>query len=298
MGMYAVDAADDLGDLGNSAREGRAAATLRRRQLSQGKQALNGDGDGMAAGADAGAPPAAENLQANGAGAPAAASDGQGAPNGAQGAPGGTAVATDGVAGAHAGRAISMQRRRQLSQGKEALNGDGDRAAAAAASDGQGAPNGAQGAPGGTAVATDGVAGAHAGRAISMQRRRQLSQGKEALNGDGGGTAAAPGGAPPAEENLVDGAGSGREQARARRAEASRFGSAGVSRPQQQGRVTYPPKVIVSPTQRGQRVTGLRIGPGVKVTGDEPGEALPVSGTQYFAADGPAPAMGGRPKVG
>lgn len=38
---------------------------------------------------------------------------------------------------AHLGRALSMQRRRQLSQGKQALNGGGDRTAAAA---GAGAP--------------------------------------------------------------------------------------------------------------------------------------------------------------
>ena len=123
-----------------------------------------------------------------------------------------------------------------------------------------------------------------------MQRRRQMSQGKAALDGAG---------APPAAENLgVDGAGSGREQARARRAEASRLGSAGISRPQREGRVTHPPKVVVSPTHRDQRVTGLRIGPGVRVTGDEPGAALPVTGTQYVPADGSAPASGAGPKVG
>ncbi|MCA1684191.1 MAG: CsoS2 family carboxysome shell protein, partial [Actinobacteria bacterium] len=71
-----------------------------------------------------------------------------------------------------------------------------------------------------------------------------------------------------------------------------------VSRPQREGQVTYPPKVIVSPTHGDQRVTGLRIGPGERVTGDEPGAALPVSGTQYVAADGSAPAMGAGPKVG
>ncbi len=45
-------------------------------------------------------------------------------------------------------------------------------------------------------------------------------------------------------------------------------------------------------------MTGLRIGPGVRVTGDEPGAALPVSGTQYVPADGSAPAFGAGPKVG
>ncbi len=54
----------------------------------------------------------------------------------------------------------------------------------------------------------------------------------------------------------------------------------------------------MSPTHRDQRVTGLRIGPGVRVTGDEPGAALPVSGTQYVPADGSAPASGAGPKVG
>ena len=46
MGMYAVDAADtsDLVELRDAARNGRAAAVSRRRQLSQGKQALNGAG--------------------------------------------------------------------------------------------------------------------------------------------------------------------------------------------------------------------------------------------------------------
>ena len=57
MGMYAVDTADaaELGELRDAARGGRAAATLRRRQLSQGKQALNGGGR-TAAAAGAGAP--------------------------------------------------------------------------------------------------------------------------------------------------------------------------------------------------------------------------------------------------
>ncbi len=244
--------------------------------MSQGKRALNGGG----------APPAAEN--------------GQGAPSGAQGDPGDTAVATNGVAAAHLGRALSVQRRRQMSQGKRALNGGG---APPAAENGQGAPSGAQGDPGDTAVATNGVAAAHLGRALSVQRRRQMSQGKRALNGAGAPPAAengqgAPSGAaaPPAAEDL-HGADSGREQARARRAEASRFGSAGVSRPQREGRVTHPPKVIVSPTHRRQRVTGPRIGPGVRVTGDEPGAAAAGVGAQYVPADGPAP-PGAGPKVG
>ena len=58
MGMYAVDTADaaELAELRDAARGGRAAATLRRRQLSQGKQALNGGRDRTAAPAAAGRP--------------------------------------------------------------------------------------------------------------------------------------------------------------------------------------------------------------------------------------------------
>jgi len=54
----------------------------------------------------------------------------------------------------------------------------------------------------------------------------------------------------------------------------------------------------VSPTHGGQRVTGPGIGPGVRVTGDEAGAALPVSGSQYVPADGSPPAPGAGQKVG
>ena len=226
MGMYAVQAADDLSEFGDAARNGRALSVQRRRQLSQGKQGVNG-GD---------APLAAEIRHGNGAGAPAAPT-GHGPSNGTQAAPGGSNGATDGVAAAHLGRSLSRERRRQLSQGKQALTAGAGQTAAAA---GLGTPGGAEG----------------------------------------------------------NGAVSPREQAQARRAEASRLGGTTVSRPERQGRVTYPPKVIVSPTPGGQRVTGLRIGPGVRVTGDEPGAALPVSGTQYVAADGPPPAPAAGTKVG
>ncbi len=231
---------------------------------------------------------------------------------------------SDGVAAAHLGRTISMQRRRQLSQGKQALNGglngggpppaaaDGQRGPSAVdaahlgrtismqrrrqisqgkvALDGAGAPPAAANSQRGPSAVSDGVAAAHLGRTISKQRRRQMSQGKMALDG-----ADAP---PAAESPGVDAVGTGREQAIARRAQAGRLGSTGISRPQPEGQVAYAPKVFVSPTDRDQQVTGLRIGPGVRVTGDEPGAALPVTGTQYVAADGSAPAMASGPKVG
>ncbi len=49
-----------------------------------------------------------------------------------QSAPAETPVAINGVAAARLGRALSMQRRRQVSQGKQALNGGGDRTPAEA----------------------------------------------------------------------------------------------------------------------------------------------------------------------
>jgi hypothetical protein len=100
-----------MGALGDAARDGRAAAMARRRALAAGRSAL---------------PPSNERVRT--------ASNRHGAPSGAQGTPNpkGTASETDAVTAARLGRALSMQRRRQLSQGKQALNGGGDRTAAAA----------------------------------------------------------------------------------------------------------------------------------------------------------------------
>ncbi len=58
MGLYAVQTADsgDLAARRDAARDGRAAAMRRRRQLSQGKRALNGGSDRRAAAARARAP--------------------------------------------------------------------------------------------------------------------------------------------------------------------------------------------------------------------------------------------------
>ena len=105
MERYGVPTADsgDLAARRDAARAGRAAAMSRRRALAAGRSALA---------------PAHERVRAGfreaGRRAPAAAVD-----------------ATDGVADAHLGRALSMQRRRQMAQGKQALNGGGDRTGAA-----------------------------------------------------------------------------------------------------------------------------------------------------------------------
>ena len=129
MGMYEDQTADtgDRAALRDAARAGRAAAMSRRRALAAGRSALAPAHERVRKGfrkAELRAPAAAVDAT------PAAAHNGQGA----HGPPGGTVVATDGVAAARLGRALAMQRRRQLAQGKQALNGGGDRTAAAAGS--------------------------------------------------------------------------------------------------------------------------------------------------------------------
>ncbi len=132
MHLYVVQTADsgDLAGLRDAARGGRAAAMSRRRALAAGRSALAPAHERVRTGfreAELRAPAPAVDAT------PRAAPHGQGAPSGAQGAPGRTAVATDGVAAAHLGRALSKQRRRQMSKGKQALNGGGRTAAAAGA---------------------------------------------------------------------------------------------------------------------------------------------------------------------
>jgi hypothetical protein len=132
MGLHADQTANsgDLAGRRDAARDGRAAAMSRRRAVAAGRSALPPAHERVRTGsrkAELRAPAAAVGAT------PPAAPNGQGAPSGAQGAPRRTASATDGVAAAGLGRALSMQRRRQLSQGKQALNGGGDRTAAAAA---------------------------------------------------------------------------------------------------------------------------------------------------------------------
>ena len=132
MRLYVVKTADsgDLAARRDAGREGRAAAMSRRRALTAGRSALAPPHERVRTGfreAELRAPAPAVDAT------PPAAPHGRGALSGAQGDPGRAAGATDGVAAAHLGRALSKQRRRQMSQGKRALNGDGRTAAAAGA---------------------------------------------------------------------------------------------------------------------------------------------------------------------
>jgi hypothetical protein len=126
MRVHVVQTADsgDRGALRDRARHGRAVATPRRRALAYDRSALAPSHERVRTG-----PPEAE-LRAPAAAGDAtrpAAADGRATRSGAHGAPEATAVPINGVAAARLGRALSMQRRRQLSRGKQALNGGADR---------------------------------------------------------------------------------------------------------------------------------------------------------------------------
>ncbi len=156
-----------------------------------------------------------------------------------------------------------------------------------------------------------------AGRAASIARRRASSRGKAALPpaservrtgvraaGFPAPVAAAAGTAPVAQRpaGAAGEAASCRELARARRAQLAQRGRqdaplAPPDRPPREGEIRYAPKVAESPTHGGVCVTGLRIGRSARVTGDEPGAMLPVSGTQYVGGDAGG-ARPGAPKVG
>lgn len=226
------------------------------------------------------------------------------------------------------GRAAAMGRRRALVAGKAGLPAARERvrsgrreaalaaplppaavasmpASAPAAAD---APPSAVTAPRPAEPAVAAAIGSGAGRQMSMLRRRQQSAGKIALGPVTPGAASTPAAADfPTDSGAPSEAcdtGSCREQARARRSEMARVGRGAApparpSRPQPQGRIEYAPKVVESATAGGQRVTGLRIGRGAQVTGDEAGAAIAVSGTGYIAGDEPGSARsGGGHKVG
>lgn len=228
---------------------------------------------------------------------------------------------------AQSGRAAAIARRHALSAGKAALPQAADRMRsglrsaavpqAPAASD-TALPKPAPAAPApvaaSTAAAVNSV-GSLGGRLLSMLRRRQMSAGKQSLpvaaavSSSAAATlpATTPSNPAPsyafAAPDMGNSASSGREQARARRAELSRNGRGNAapaqpSRPVRQDPPASLIKVNESPVSGGGQVTGSRIGRGRQVTGHEPGATLPISGTQYIVANGDAAVCAGGPKVG
>jgi hypothetical protein len=168
----------------------------------------------------------------------------------------------------NSGRAASMARRKALAQGKAALPPPTERTRtgfrqAQLPSDARAAsaPPAPIAAPSAAAPATT-VPPPAGGRSLLKWRRQQLARGKAGLQGA---TRAAA-------ESEPEPAAAAAQSPTPQRATAS---------PAPQGGLDYPPKAFASPTQGGARVTGLRIGRGEQVTGDEAGADLPVSGTQY-----------------
>ncbi|MEW5710346.1 MAG: CsoS2 family carboxysome shell protein [Pseudomonadota bacterium] len=231
-----------------------------------------------------------------------------------------TMTATMAATGELTGRDASRARRAALAQGKTALPPPrerirtGERAAAILPAHGlPHAPETVTTAPSTPRVeySTVSTAGpgltrseALTGRALSIARRQSLSRGKEGLKQWQSmvGAVAVPVEnrpvAEPASALCTDG--SCRDIARALRAERARNGRGNApparpsGRPRSREPIKYPPKVADTTTYGQQRVTGIRIGRGVNVTGDEPGAALPVTGTQYIGTEtGYTPRTGG-----
>jgi hypothetical protein len=106
------------------------------------------------------------------------------------------------------------------------------------------------------------------GKEMSMQRRRLVSAGKAALQ------AAAPGAPPPVPL--------GRRGRAQQSAQAANQTAAQSTEPAKiQPPATYVPKVTISETFAGARITGVHVGTHGQVTGIERGLGAPVSGTEY-----------------
>ena len=124
-------------------------------------------------------------------------------------------------------------------------------------------------------------------RAASVARRRaQSARGKAGLRGGGMSAAQTARAANPGV--------SGRELAKALRAERSQRGRCGEKASEPVGRrrqrrdkqsTTAYWKVGVSETTHGQQVTGTLVGRSRKITGDEPSTCRVITGTEYLGAD-------------
>lgn len=217
------------------------------------------------------------------------------------------------------GRAASRERRSMLVQGKTALPPPSERSRDGAHSAGApavGAMPAISSAPAPMPVAAEPVATAPApqpaapvasapvnraasGREMSRARRQAMVQGKSALKQFAGQAPVAaqaapvssPMSAPVVGSGAPQSAGSARMAAQALRAARARYGRGDQPAPRPSGRVrnatqlNYAPKVATSETYAGGKVTGVRIGRGMNVTGDERGVALQVTGSQYIGKE-------------
>jgi len=188
------------------------------------------------------------------------------------------------------GRAASLARREALVQGKGALQ---------QLNRGQAVAQPSAFTPAPAAAPANAPRFPTGGRDASIARRNALVQGKKGLQQvgqtqGGGVAAAAPASMPVATSAPATNEGAAatsRQVAQAVRANRATFGrggaaaarTAGVPRAAQP--IQYPPKVADTTTYGGRRVTGVRIGRGPNVTGDEPGASLPVTGSQYVGTE-------------
>lgn len=200
------------------------------------------------------------------------------------------------------GRAASLARREALVQGKGALQQQNRAQAVAQPSAFTSAPVSAP------ASAPRFPTG---GRDASIARRNALVQGKKGLQQvgqtQGGSVAAAAPSMPvatPAPATNEGASATSRQVAQAVRANRATFGRGGAaaaraaSAPREAQPIQYPPKVAETSTYGGGRVTGVRIGRGPNVTGDEPGASLPVTGSQYYGTEAGFQPRHGGIKVG
>ena len=200
------------------------------------------------------------------------------------------------------GRAASLARREALVQGKAALQQLNRTQAVAQPSTFTPAPTSAP------ASASRFPTG---GRDASIARRNALVQGKKGLQQvgqtQGGSAAPAPASMPaatPAPATNEGASATSRQFAQAVRANRATFGRGGAAAaralgtPREAQPIQYPPKVADTSTYGGGRVTGVRIGRGHNVTGDEPGASLPVTGSQYYGTEAGFQPRHGGIKVG
>lgn len=195
------------------------------------------------------------------------------------------------------GRAASRERRAQLVQGKAALPQSasrlraGQRESAAIV-----APQAPAAAPlpaapvAQTAAAVD--SNTLTGRDASRNRRTGLVQGKTGIAQAKAAAATAAAAAQPDTAALVPlMSSSGRQAAQALRGSRAKNGSGNSATARPCGRVrnpapiSYPAKVANTETYAGGKVTGIRIGRGNNMTGDEPGADVQVTGSQYIGKE-------------
>ena len=206
---------------------------------------------------------------------------------------------------ASGGREASRERRTQLGQGKGSLPTAGERSRVAKRDAGAGVQPATVSMPApvvnvAPAPAKQETVAASAsptsgttlgGRDASRARRSGLVQGKTGLSAGQATTAASPGAeysAPNAATPIQNG-GRGIAQAfRALRAKNGRGEAAAVrpsGRMRPQTPISYPPKVAATETYAGKKVTGVRMGRGRNMTGDESGVDVQVTGTQYIGKE-------------